>query len=93
MFNHVDNRKYFYVDYKNMGAYLMKKREELYGPRSRCEFVRVLNERGNYRWDQSAYRKCELGIYELTLDRLCEVCMALGIYPTEVLMHCCYGCK
>ena len=93
MFKHVSNREYFYVDYKAMGAYLMKLREERYGKRSRCEFVRTLNRHGNYRWDQSAYRKIELGVYELSLDRLCEVCMALGTYPTDVLMHCTYGCE
>ena len=87
------NKTYHYVDYKAMGAHLMQLREAKYGKRSRSEFVRILNEHGNYRWDQSAYRKCELGIYELTLDRLCEVCMALGVYPTQVIMHCTYGNK
>lgn len=84
------NHEYFYIDYAKLGQYLMELRERKYGKRSRCEFVRLLNEHGRYRWDQSAYRKIELGMAEITMDRLCEVCIYLDIYPTEVLRRCTY---
>ena len=80
-----------YVDYVAMGSYLMQLRERRFGKRSRTTFVELLNTHGKYKWDQSLYRKCELGIAKLSLDRLCEVCMALGVYPGDVLRHCTYG--
>ena len=86
---HVSNHKYYYVDYVKMGAYLKQLRLQQYGS-NRSEFVRKLNQFGKYRWDQSAYRKVELGQIELSLDRLCEVVMMFCISPTEVLVHCTY---
>ena len=79
------NHEYFYINYVKLGQYLMELREQKYGKRSRCEFVRLLNKNGHYRWDQSAYRKIELGQAEITIDRLCEVCIYLDVMPTEVL--------
>lgn len=84
---HVANHEYFYIDYKAMGAYLMELRIQRFDS-NRCRFVRFLNENGKYRWDQSAYRKVELGLIELSLDRLIEVCNMLGTTPADVLAHC-----
>lgn len=84
---HVANNEYLYVDYEAMGAYLMKLRIQRFGS-NRCKFVRFLNENGRYHWDQSAYRKVELGIIELSLDRLIEVCNMLGATLDDVLTHC-----
>jgi len=76
-----------YISYKKMGAYLMMLREKKFGKRSRSEFIRLLNEVGEYRWDQSAYRKCELGQMILSLDRLAEVCIVLDVNPGDVIDH------
>ena len=83
---------YFYINSVAMGEAIREARIARYGERFRSKLCRMMNDEpaSQYKWDDSNLAKIEKGDAVIELDRLCELCMWLGIYPTEIIAKSTY---
>lgn len=81
------------VDWVKLGSILKEARENMFGKRSLSKFCAYMNERPvKFKYDASNLRKQEQGLhgFHLSLDRIYEMCAALGLNPVDVIKRSLY---